>query len=181
MAILSDTGWSYNNSSGLAATYGEDWEVTAGQARIYVNAPDGTVYKVIGTGLGMGIGISAIPGSITSSSTSLCSTGSSIYGLGCSTLDIDDFGSFMVIYNAGAVFTIGGAAGSVAFFVHLNTLQKISLAAVTMSPMGIAGILATLTGAFKALCFFGGTEYSSPNIGADATGTAYWISSADPA
>ena len=63
MGVFNDTGWSYNNSAGVAVTAGEAWEITAGQARIYVNAPDGSIFKVIGTGLGMGIGLSALPAS----------------------------------------------------------------------------------------------------------------------
>jgi len=180
MAILNDTGWSYDNSSGLAATYGEAVEITAGQARIYIKSPEGNTYKVIGTGFGGGIGLSLLPASITASATSLVSTGTSIYGFGCSSLDLSDFGSFMVIYSASAVYTIGGGTGSVAFFVHLNTWQKIKLAAVALSPMGIAGVLADLTGAFKAVCLFMGTEYTTPNAGIDTTGTAYWITSTEP-
>jgi hypothetical protein len=179
MSILNDTGWSYDNSSGVAATYGECVEVTAGQARIYIKSPEGDTYKVIGTGFGGGIGLSLLPGSITASATSLVSTGTSIYGFGCSSLDISDFGSFMVLYNASAVYTIGGGTGTVAFFVHLDTWQKIKLAGVAMSPLGITGILAELTSSFKAVCLFMGTEYSTPNAGVDATGTAYWITSTE--
>ena len=179
MAILNDTGWSYDNSAGLAATYGDGVEVTAGQARIYIKSPDGNTYKVIGTGLGVGLGLSALPGSITACDTSLLSTGTGIYGFGCNHLDLDDFGSFMVIYSASAVYTIGGGAGSVAFFVHLSAWQKVKLAAVAMSPLGLIGVLAELTSSFKAVCLFMGTEYSTPNVGADATGTAYWITSTD--
>ncbi|HEY2649466.1 MAG TPA: hypothetical protein VGI38_09725 [Puia sp.] len=175
MSLLNDSGWSYDNSSGVAATYGEIVEVTAGHACIYIRSPQGDTYKVSGTGFGGGFGLSLLPGSITASATSLVSTGTSIYSFGDS-LDISDFGSFMVLYNASAVGTIGGGTGTVAFFVHLNAWQKIKLAGVALSPLGIIGVLADLTSSFKAVCLFMGTEYTTPNLGLDATGTAYWIS-----
>jgi len=178
MAIFTDTGWSYDTSSGAAATYGECAEVTAGQARIYIKSPDGATYKVIGTGLGMGIGISALPATLTVSTVDYVSAGSSIYGCNCSQLDINDFLSFMVIYNASAIALNGSANGSVVFFVHLDAYQKISLAAAIATGMPLF-ILASLTSSFKAVCFIAAAELSTPNLGADATGTAYWISSAD--
>ena len=177
--MFPDTGWTYNTSSGAAVTGGPSWEVTAGQARVYVNDPSGSTFKVIGTGIGVGIGVSAIPASITVSTTDFVSTGSSIYGVGNSHLDIDDFQSLMVIYNASAVALDGVATGSVVFFVHLNAYQKINVAAALLTG-SILGVLAALTSSFKAVCFVASAELSTPNLGADATGTAYWITSADP-
>lgn len=178
--MFPNTGWSYDTSSGASATGGELLEITAGQARIYIKDPNGNSFKVIGTGIGMGIGISALPASLSVSTTDMVSAGTNIYGLVDSHLDIDDFKSFMVIYNANLVALDGCGTGSLAFFVHLSAWQKVQLAAVALSPMGIIGILASLTGAFKSVCLIASAELSTPNAGADATGTAYWITSADP-
>jgi hypothetical protein len=150
-----------------------------------MSAPDGTVYKVIGTGLGFGIGLSVVPVSLTASTVDMPSLGSDVYGLLNSQLDINDFSSFMVIYAGNAVVSsglpiTGAASGCMALFVHLTIAQKISLAAAALSPMGLVGILASLTGSFKAVCFFAGIQLETGNLGVDATGTAYWISSADP-
>jgi len=177
--MFPDTGWSYNTSSGAAATAGPSWEVTAGQARVYINDPSGSTFKVIGTGIGVGIGASAIPASITVSTTDFVSGGSAIYGVGNSHLDLDDFQSLMVIYNASAVALDGAVTGSVVFFVHLTVLQKINVAAALLTG-SVLNVLAVLTSCFKAVCFVAAAELSTPNLGADATGTAYWISSADP-
>jgi hypothetical protein len=173
-----NTGWTYDNSSGGALSYGEMLEITAGQARIYVKSPEGTVYKVIGTGIGGGIGMSWFPGSISGSVTDMPSSGTDIYGFGSGSLSVSDFKSFMVIYSA-AAFWGAGATGSVAFFISLSTWQQIKLAAVAMSPLGILGVLTELTLAFKATCMFAGMELIT-NAGVEATGTAYWITSADP-
>lgn len=177
--MFPDTGWSYNTSSGAAVSGGPSWEVTAGQARVYINDPSGSTFKVIGTGIGVGIGASAIPASATVSTTDFVSAGSHIYGVGNSHLDLDDFQSLMVIYNANLVALDGCATGSVVFFVHLSTLQKINVAAAFLTG-SVLGVLAVLTSSFKAVCFVASAELSTPNLGADATGTAYWISSADP-
>jgi hypothetical protein len=176
--MFPDTGWSYNTSSGAAVTGGPSWEVTAGQARVYINDPSGATFKVIGTGMGIGIGVSAIPASATVSTTDFVSAGTNIYGVGNSHLDLDDFKSLMVIYNGNAVALDGSATGSVVFFVHLTTLQKINVAAAALTG-SIIGVLAVLTASFKAVCFVASAELSTPNLGVDATGTAYWISSAD--
>jgi hypothetical protein len=172
------TDWTYDNGSGGAASYGDGVEITVGQARIYVKSPDGTVFKIIGTGFGGGFGKSWFPASVAGSSTDLPSDGTNIYAVTDSHLTIDDFGSFMVIYSA-AAFWGAGATGNLAFFISLSTWQKIKLAAVAMSPAGILGVLAELTMAFKATCLFYGMELTT-NAGVEATGTAYWISSADP-
>ena len=127
MSIVSDSGWSYQNSSGVAGCAGEIFEVTAGQARIYVKSPDGTVYKVIGTGIGGGVGISFLPAGLTVSDTSLISTGSDIYGLGNGQLSIDDLGCIMLIYSVSATLLIGGVSGSLCVFLNPTTYQKIML------------------------------------------------------
>jgi hypothetical protein len=186
MAIFDNTGWTFQSSSGGAATGGDVWEVTAGQARLYISGPDNTVYKVIGTGLGIGIGISAVPASVTGSTADMPTLASSVvYGLLNSQLDINDFSSLMVIYSANAVVSLGtpiapDISASMALFIHLTAIQKINLAAAVLTPTGPLGVLASLSSAFKAVCFFVGPQVSTGNVGADATGTAYWISSADP-
>ncbi|HEX4852073.1 MAG TPA: hypothetical protein VFV08_14760 [Puia sp.] len=185
MSLFSNTGWSYKTSSGVSATGGEILEITAGQARLYMSDPDGNVFKVIGTGIGFGVGISALPASVAGSITDMPSTGTDVYGLLTNQLDINDFSSFMVIYSANAVVSSGlplapAGSGCMGLFVHLDAIQKASLALAVLSPTGLIGVLASLTSAFKAVCFFAGVQVSTAQLGVDATGTAYWISSADP-
>ena len=106
--------------------------------------------------------------------------GSSIYVFDSGPITIDDLSCLMVIYSASALLPVAlGGAGSIALFVNPNTMQRITLAASLLTPVGILGILATLTTSFKAACCFAGLETSAPQLGADVTGTAYWISSAD--
>ncbi len=178
MSIVSDTGWSYVSSAAGGVSGGEVWEVTAGQARIIVSDPDGNNYKIIGTGLGIGVGISLLPVSFTYSGFDFLSAGSDIYGFS-PTITIDDLSCLMVIYAAsGLVGTLGGS-GSLAAFVNPSTYQKIALAAAVLNPAVAGTLIPSLTTSVKAVCCFAGFEFSLPQLGADATGTAYYISSAD--
>ncbi len=179
MSIVTDTGWSYENSSGIAAAGGEVVEVTAGQARVYVKSPDGTIYKIIGTGLGGGVGLSFLPVGLTASDISLLSTGSNIYGLGNSELTVDDLGCIMVIYSVSATILVGGVSGSLCTFINPTTYQKIMLG-LGLSVFQLQLIPATALTSTKGVCVFCGTEYALSLAGADVLCTVYWVSSVDP-
>jgi hypothetical protein len=178
--MFSDTGWTYDTSSGAAATYGEDVEFTMGQVRFYVKSPDNTVYKVIGTGVGGGFGASVVPFSVTISDIQNASAGTALYGApGVSQIGLDDLSSLMVIYSLNGIVGCYGGAGCIGLFVHLSVFEKIKVGAA-LSTGNISLAMTFITAAFKSVCFFAGQETASLNLGADITGTLYWISSSDP-
>jgi hypothetical protein len=176
MSIFNNTGWSYDTGSGIAGTVSaEGYEITAGEARIHVNAPDGSRYRIIGSGFGFGL--SNLPANLSGSDADMLSAGTSIYGFNSPSLEIEDFSSFMVLYSLNGTYQMSGISGSLAFFVHPTAWEKVKLAAMATSPLGLVGVIAELTSSFKAVCSFAGMQVSTPIVGADLTGTAYWITS----
>jgi hypothetical protein len=171
--MFNASGWSYATSSGIGITAGEEAEITIQQTRLYLTSPNGDTYKVIATGAGGGIGASAIPASITGSTTDFVSAGTNVYSLYNETITIDDLSGMLVIYSGNLTWLTGEASGSLVIFCHGGAGQ-FALAAIPL-----VGPMVAFAKVVKGFCLIGSGQLSTPNLGADATGTFYWVSSAD--
>lgn len=171
--MFSDTGWSYQTSSGIGLTVGELAEVTIQHARIYVNTPTGETRKIIAQGVGGGIGASIVPIGIAGSEASYRSVGSHIYSIYNEPITLADLSSFLLIYSGSGVVGDVGGTGGLVLFLH-GTVGSLGFLAVPFF-----GTTIVVAKAVKAFCFMAGGQLASPNASIDGTAVLYNVASAD--
>ncbi|MBS1948743.1 MAG: hypothetical protein JST47_13350 [Bacteroidetes bacterium] len=172
--MFNNSGWSYSTSSGVGLTIGELAEVTVQHARIYVTSPNGDTRKIIAQGVGGGVGASILPASITGSTTDFVSAGTNIYSVFNQTISIADLSDMLLIYSGNLTWLTGDGSGSLVLFLHNTSIWQFAYGLIP-----IAGPAIMASQVLKAFCLVAAAQMSTPNLGADATGTFYSVLSAD--
>jgi len=168
------SGWGYDTSAGLGAGIsGEVIEVGGQTIQLFVKSPNGESYQINAMGAGGGVGISAIPASITGSLKSFPSVGTSIYTAVNDGITVDDLSSLMLIYTGAFTVAVGNVYGSLILFVNAPWTQFLYLS------IPIAGPLLAASKVIKGFCLVAGVQGSTPNVGADATGMFFKVFGTD--